>query len=58
MSWITAVAQNSVSKIECNEEWIKLCYALNKTCMIDNEEVPQCGSCIAGYQPVNGRCLR
>uniref|UniRef100_A0A0N5AH65 EGF-like domain-containing protein n=1 Tax=Syphacia muris TaxID=451379 RepID=A0A0N5AH65_9BILA len=53
----TSVAQNSVSKIECNEEWIKLCYALNKTCMIDNEEVPQCGSCIAGYQPVNGRCL-
>ncbi|EJW73355.1 hypothetical protein WUBG_15739 [Wuchereria bancrofti] len=30
---------------------------MNRTCHIDDEDVQQCGSCIIGYQPLNGRCL-
>ncbi|EJW71149.1 hypothetical protein WUBG_17943, partial [Wuchereria bancrofti] len=28
---------------------------MNRTCHIDDEDVQQCGSCIIGYQPLNGR---
>ncbi|VBB27108.1 unnamed protein product [Acanthocheilonema viteae] len=41
----------------CNDEWSRTCSDVNRTCHIDDEDVPQCGSCIIGYQPLNGRCL-
>ncbi|VDK71684.1 unnamed protein product [Litomosoides sigmodontis] len=41
----------------CNDEWRRTCNNVNRTCHIDDEDVPQCGSCIIGYQPLNGRCL-
>ncbi|KAK6101580.1 EGF domain family protein [Brugia pahangi] len=41
----------------CNDEWKKTCQHMNRTCHIDDEDVQQCGSCIIGYQPLNGRCL-
>ncbi|ETN70733.1 calcium binding EGF domain protein [Necator americanus] len=40
----------------CTPEWQRLCKLENKTCHIDEEEVPQCGSCIEGHQPINGTC--
>ncbi|KIH68047.1 calcium binding EGF domain protein [Ancylostoma duodenale] len=42
----------------CTPEWQRLCKLENKTCHIDEEEVPQCGSCIEGHQPINGTCQR
>ncbi|VIO91652.1 Uncharacterized protein BM_BM3447 [Brugia malayi] len=42
---------------DCNDEWKKTCQHMNRTCHIDDEDVQQCGSCIIGYQPLNGRCL-
>ncbi|KAE9553235.1 hypothetical protein FO519_003543 [Halicephalobus sp. NKZ332] len=47
--------QNSAS--DCNPDWIEMCHSLNKTCHIDDEEVPQCGSCMFGFQPMDGKCL-
>uniref|UniRef100_A0AC34Q6P6 Uncharacterized protein n=1 Tax=Panagrolaimus sp. JU765 TaxID=591449 RepID=A0AC34Q6P6_9BILA len=47
--------QNVVS--DCNPDWIQMCRSLNKTCHIDDEEVPQCGSCMFGFQPMDGKCL-
>uniref|UniRef100_A0A7E4W0Z1 EGF-like domain-containing protein n=1 Tax=Panagrellus redivivus TaxID=6233 RepID=A0A7E4W0Z1_PANRE len=41
----------------CNEDWVHMCRSLNKTCHIDDEEVPQCGSCLFGFQPMDGKCL-
>ncbi|KAI1731698.1 EGF domain-containing protein [Ditylenchus destructor] len=40
----------------CQQEWTDMCKTQNKTCHIDDEEMPQCGSCIFGYQPMNGKC--
>ena len=48
--------QNSAS--DCNPDWIEMCRSHNKTCHIDDEEVPQCGSCMFGFQPMDGKCLR
>ncbi|CAI5446030.1 unnamed protein product [Caenorhabditis angaria] len=50
------------SKIEpsdnskCTEEWERLCEIENKQCTVDEEEVPQCGACLIGHQPINGTC--
>lgn len=41
----------------CNKEWLDLCHKLNKTCHINDEDVPQCGACLLGFQPFNGKCL-
>ncbi|VDK54743.1 unnamed protein product, partial [Anisakis simplex] len=41
----------------CTSKWIEMCRAENKTCHIDDEDVPQCGSCLSGHQPVGGQCL-
>ncbi|TKR68510.1 hypothetical protein L596_024483 [Steinernema carpocapsae] len=41
----------------CSAEWENICRTLNKTCHVDDEEVSQCGSCLIGYQPMNGKCL-
>ncbi|CAD6188275.1 unnamed protein product [Caenorhabditis auriculariae] len=40
----------------CTEEWERLCEVENKGCHVDEEDVPQCGACLAGHQPVNGTC--
>uniref|UniRef100_A0A1I7X8T5 EGF-like domain-containing protein n=1 Tax=Heterorhabditis bacteriophora TaxID=37862 RepID=A0A1I7X8T5_HETBA len=40
----------------CTPEWQRLCSLENKTCHVDEEEVPQCGSCLEGHHPINGSC--
>ncbi|XGW14233.1 hypothetical protein V3C99_000510 [Haemonchus contortus] len=40
----------------CTPEWQRLCKKENRTCHVDDEDVPQCGSCIEGHQLVNGTC--
>ncbi|KAM3723456.1 Fibrillin-1 [Dirofilaria immitis] len=52
-------ATKSFTKIDsgCNNEWKRSCHGMNRTCHIDDEDVPQCGSCLIGYQPSNGKCL-
>lgn len=35
-----------------------MCKAQNKTCHVDDEEISQCGSCLFGYQPMDGKCQR
>ncbi|XGW14216.1 hypothetical protein V3C99_000497 [Haemonchus contortus] len=40
----------------CTQEWQRLCKKENRTCHVDDEDVPQCGSCIEGHQLVNGTC--
>ncbi|KAK6053704.1 calcium binding EGF domain protein [Cooperia oncophora] len=42
----------------CTPEWIRLCKKENRTCHIDVDDVPECGSCLEGYQLVNGTCQR
>ncbi|CAG9536724.1 unnamed protein product [Cercopithifilaria johnstoni] len=56
---IHCIATKSFIKADsgCNDEWRKKCNDVNRTCHIDDEDVPQCGSCIIGYQPLNGICL-
>ncbi|VDM44384.1 unnamed protein product [Toxocara canis] len=53
----TPISVDTSSVNTCSSDWIKLCHAENKTCHIDDEDVPQCGSCLNGHQPVGGRCL-
>ncbi|KJH50299.1 EGF-like domain protein [Dictyocaulus viviparus] len=40
----------------CTPEWQRLCKLENKTCHVDEEDVPQCGSCLEEHQPINGTC--
>ncbi|VDO29066.1 unnamed protein product [Onchocerca flexuosa] len=56
---IHCIATESFTKIDsgCDDEWKRTCYHMNRTCYIDDEDVPQCGSCLIGYQPLSGRCL-
>ena len=42
----------------CPVDWAEMCRSVNKTCFVDDEEMPQCGSCIFGFQPMAGKCLR
>ncbi|CAB3401851.1 unnamed protein product [Caenorhabditis bovis] len=41
---------------KCTDEWERLCELENKQCTVDEEEVPQCGACLHGNQPINGSC--
>uniref|UniRef100_A0A1I7VSX8 EGF-like domain-containing protein n=1 Tax=Loa loa TaxID=7209 RepID=A0A1I7VSX8_LOALO len=52
-----AVKSFTKTNSDCNDEWKRTCRDVNRTCHIDDEDVQQCGSCIIGYQPLNGRCL-
>lgn len=49
--------ENSKSNA-CDEKWRIQCRSQNKTCHVDDEDVVQCGSCLFGYQPIDGKCLR
>ncbi|VDM63740.1 unnamed protein product [Angiostrongylus costaricensis] len=40
----------------CTPEWQRLCRLENKKCHVDDEDVPQCGSCIEDHHPINGTC--
>ncbi|KAK5982346.1 hypothetical protein GCK32_013870, partial [Trichostrongylus colubriformis] len=42
----------------CTPEWERLCKKENKTCHLDQDDVPECGSCLDGHEPVNGTCQR
>ncbi|KAK0417494.1 hypothetical protein QR680_013044 [Steinernema hermaphroditum] len=46
-----------VTDSSCSTEWEEICRSKNKTCHVDDEEVSQCGSCLIGYQPTDGKCL-
>ncbi|CAJ0578467.1 unnamed protein product, partial [Mesorhabditis spiculigera] len=52
----TTVPGNNAETLECSENWVRNCRLENKKCHVDDEEMPQCGSCINGYQPINGLC--
>uniref|UniRef100_A0A8R1U0Q1 Uncharacterized protein n=1 Tax=Onchocerca volvulus TaxID=6282 RepID=A0A8R1U0Q1_ONCVO len=56
---IHCTATGSFTKIDsgCDHKWKRTCYNMNRTCHVDGEDVPQCGSCLIGYQPSSGRCL-
>uniref|UniRef100_A0A915PT69 EGF-like domain-containing protein n=1 Tax=Setaria digitata TaxID=48799 RepID=A0A915PT69_9BILA len=56
---IHCTAIKPLRKVEsgCNDEWRTICHTMNRTCHIDNEDVPQCGSCLIGHQPSHGKCL-
>ncbi|KAI6235670.1 Latent-transforming growth factor beta-binding protein 2 [Aphelenchoides besseyi] len=41
----------------CTEDWTNYCRGYNKTCFVDEEEILQCGGCLHGFQPLNGKCL-
>uniref|UniRef100_F1KPH9 Latent-transforming growth factor beta-binding protein 1 n=1 Tax=Ascaris suum TaxID=6253 RepID=F1KPH9_ASCSU len=53
----TPINVRTSSSNACTQDWIHLCRIENKTCHIDDEDVPQCGSCLVGHQPVGGQCL-
>uniref|UniRef100_A0A914RWQ1 EGF-like domain-containing protein n=1 Tax=Parascaris equorum TaxID=6256 RepID=A0A914RWQ1_PAREQ len=54
---IAAINVRTSSSNACTRDWIHLCRMENKTCHIDDEDVPQCGSCLVGHQPIDGQCL-
>lgn len=41
----------------CTNDWTNYCRSLNKSCIVDEEEILQCGSCLNGYHLVGGKCL-
>ncbi|PIO76199.1 calcium binding EGF domain protein [Teladorsagia circumcincta] len=51
-------AMKRESNTTCTPEWQRLCRKENKTCHLDEEDVPQCGSCIEGHHLINGTCQR
>lgn len=48
----------NANRKSCTEEWNSMCRYKNQTCHYDDEDTPQCGSCLYGYQPMNGKCHR
>ncbi|PIO61438.1 calcium binding EGF domain protein, partial [Teladorsagia circumcincta] len=50
-------AMKRESNTTCTPEWQRLCRKESRTCHLDEEDVPQCGSCIEGHQLINGTCL-